>query len=273
MNGNIAIHTMHVLRLPTQTALVIILLLAIPALLAGTPTQEVPAEIAERERYAEIVCSATILKISQADTPVMIEGEERSQWLAVATIDRVFKGTLDAKVVEVKYYGYIPPPGVGGDILTPSLAHFRPGSRYVLFLKRHGPDIEVAIPVYQMEIQLASRRPILDESSFEPYHALAKELIFTIFLAPDTIGRSATHYYSWTEELVGRHAIPLVELFLRSSYPLIRYQAAWWLSFREVNNAVITELKNAMQDESIEEWARSGARDRLLDMAAGRDLP
>jgi hypothetical protein len=102
---------------------------------------------------------------------------------------------------------------------------------------------------------------------------LAKELVSAVQSAPDTIGRLATHYYSWTEELIGKQAIRLVEPFLSSSDPLIRYQAAWWLSFRQVNNAVINELNNAMRDVSIEEWARSGARERLGDMAAGRYVP
>jgi len=79
--------------------------------------------------------------------------------------------------------------------------------------------------------------------------------------------------HSWTEESIGKQAIPLVEPFLSSSNPLIRYQAAWWLSFRQVNSAVMNELNNTMRDEGIEEWARSGLRERLGDMAAGRYVP
>jgi hypothetical protein len=212
------------------------------------------------------------VKISQARNPINVDGEERSQWIATATIDRVFKGTLGPNFVEFKYYGYIPPPGVF-DILTPVMADFRAGNRYVIFLNRHGLDLEVSSPVYQMEIELAPRRPTLDESNFNPPQALAKELVSAVQSEPDTIGRAASHYYSWTEELIGKQAIPLVEPFLNSSDPIIRYQAAWWLSFRQVNNVVINELTNAMQDECIEEWARSGARERLIDMAAGRYLP
>src|SRR5262249_10495646 len=167
-------------------------------------------------------------------------------------IDRVFKGTLDSDVIEFKYYGYIPPPGVV-NTLTPAMADFRPGIRYVIFLNRHGLDLEVSIPAYRMEIELAPGRPTLDESNFDSYQVLEKELISAIGSDPDTIGRSATHYYDWIEELIGKQAIPLAEPFLNSSDPLIRYQAAWWLSFRQVNNAVINELNNAMRDVCIEE--------------------
>ena len=102
---------------------------------------------------------------------------------------------------------------------------------------------------------------------------LAKELFFAIQFAPDTIGRSAATYFSWVEELIGKEAIPQVEPFLNSADPLVRYQAAWWLSFRKVDAAVLDELKKTSQDHNVEEWARSGASERLRDMAEGRYLP
>src|SRR5262249_42899881 len=145
---------------------------------------------------------------SQAGNPINVDGEERSQWIATATIDRVFKGTVDPNFVEFKYYGYIPPPGVF-DIVTPAMADFRPGTRYVIFLNRHGLHLEVSVPAYRIEIQLAPRRPTLDESNSDSYQGLAKELVSAVQFAPDTIGRSATHYYDWTEELIGKLAIPV----------------------------------------------------------------
>ena len=124
-----------------------------------------------------------------------------------------------------------------------------------------------------MEIRLAPRGLMFHESNVDLSQVLAKELVTAVQSAPETIGRSATRYYSWTEDLIGKQAIPLVEPFLSSSNPLLRYQAARWLSFRQVNSAVMNELNNAMRDEGLEEWARSGARERLGDMAAGRYVP
>src|SRR5262245_22754166 len=155
---------MRVFRLLTQSVLVA--LFAIPALSQGLQPERLPETIPERVRYSDIVCSATIMKISQAGNPINVDGEERSQWIATAAIDRVFKGTLDSNVVEFKYYGHIPPPRVF-DILHPAMADFLPGPRYVIFLNRHGLDLEVSIPTYQMEIELAPRRPTLDESNLD----------------------------------------------------------------------------------------------------------
>ena len=263
---------MRVFCLLAQTVLVTVGLFAIPALPQGLQPEYFPQTIPERVRYSDIVCSGTVVKISQAGKPINVDGEERSQWIATAAIDRVFKGTLGPNFVEFKYYGFIPPPGAI-DIMTRVMADFRAGNRYLIFLNRHGSDLEVSIAPYRMEIRLAPRGLMSDESNVDLSQVLAKELVTAVQSAPETIGRSATRYYSWTEELIGKQAIPLVEPFLRSSNPLIRYQAAWWLSFRQVNSAVMNELNNAMRDESIEEWARSGARERLGDIAAGRYVP
>ena len=243
-----------------------------PALSQGLEFKSFPHDIAERVRHSDIVCSGTVVKISQTGKPINVDGEERSQWIATAAIDRIFKGTLGPNFVEFKYYGFIPPPGVI-DIVTPLMADFRPGNRYLIFLNRHGLDMEVSIAPYRIEIRLATNRLMLDESNVDPSQVLAKELVAAVQSAPDTIGRLATHYFSWAEELIGKQAIRLVEPFLNSSDPLIRYEAAWWLSFRQVNSAVINELTNAMRDESIGEWARSGARERMIDMATGRYVP
>jgi hypothetical protein len=224
-------------------------------------------EIKERERYSEIICSATIVKTSPAGNPVSLQGREVSQWTAVARVDDVFKGTLDPKIMEFKYYGYMPPPE-----LSPPTAYFRPSVRYILFLRRQDSDLEVAIPVYQMEIELASPNKG-GHAIGTPERTLANELISAIQSAPKTIGRLADTYFSWAEELIGKQTIPLVEPFLNSSDPLVRYQAAWWLSFRKVDAAVVGELKKTSQDQNVEEWARSGALDRLRDMAEGRYVP
>jgi hypothetical protein len=262
--------TKHILAETALALAGLIVLLPAPAQELA-PNSYLP-EIKDRERYSEIICSATIVKISPAGSAVKLQGEERSQWIAIASVDHVFKGMLVPKIIEFKYYGYMPPPGVA-ETLTPPMADFRPGIRYVLFLKRHDLGLEVSIPDYMMEIQLAPQPPTIYESHSEPDPALTKELLFAIQSAPATIGRLADKYFSWTEELIGKQTIPLVEQFLSSSDPLVRYQAAWWLSFRKLDAAVVDELKKTSQDQNVEEWARSGASERLRDMAEGRYLP
>ena len=263
---------MRVRYMAAQTALAVVGLLA----LFLARSQELPPntflpKITERERYSEIICSATIVKTSPAGNPVKLQGKERSQRIAVASVDHVFKGTLDPKIIEFKYYGYILPPGTA-ETLTLPMADFHSGIRYVIFLKRRDSDLEVAIPAYQMEIQIASSS-LNRQPSAVPDVALANELVFAIESAPTTIGRSATRYFDWTEELIGKQSIPRVEPFLSSGDPLVRYQAAWWLSFRKMDAAVIDELKKTAQDENVEKWARYGARERLRDIAEGRYVP
>ena len=259
---------MRTKHISAETALAVVGLIALlPARAQELAPNKFLPEIKERERYSEIICSATIVTTSPAGNPVRLQGREVSQWTAVARVDHVFKGTLDPKNIEFKYYGYIPPPE-----LHPPTAYFRPGIRYILFLRRHDSDLEVAVPVYQMEIELAPT----NKAGYPigtPELALANELVSAIQSAPDTIGRLAATYFSWTEELIGKQTIPQVEPFLNSNDPLVRYQAAWWLSFRKVDAAVVDELKKTSQDQNVEEWARSGARDRLRDMAAGRYVP
>jgi hypothetical protein len=234
-----------------------------------SPDKYVPS-IKERERYSDVVCSATIVNTYATSSVKQIEDEERSEWIAQARVDRIFKGLLGSQVIAFKYYGLGPRTG---NYFGPPYADFRSGIRYVLFLRGQDPNLSVTVPFYQMEIEVAPQRPPLDESKPGPDLALARELVFAIESAPQTIGRASTHYFSWVEELIGKKSVPLIRPFLNSSDPLVRYQAAWWLSFRQVDAAVINELKHAEQDESVEEWARSGARDRLRDMAEGKYVP
>jgi hypothetical protein len=252
----------------SKTALAVVGLIALlPGLAQNIAPNKFLPEIKERERYSEIICSATIVKTSRAGNTVRLQGREVSQWTASARVDHLFKGRLEPKIIEFKFYGYIPPPE-----LSPPMANFRPGIRYVLFLKRHDSVFEVAIPAYQMEIELGSPNKAGGPID-TPDLALARELISAIESEPDTIGRSADKYFSWAEELIGKKTIPLVQPFLNASDPLVRYQTAWWLSFREVDAAVEGELKRTSQDQHVEEWARSGARERLRDMAEGRYVP
>jgi hypothetical protein len=254
--------------------------LAVVGLLAllSTRAQELPPnrflrKIADRERYSEIICSATVLTASPVGNAVTLEGKERSQRAVMARVDHVFKGTLDEKIIEFKYYGFPISTGTTEQLSLPT-ANFRAGIRYVLFLDRHDQNLEPADPPFRMEIELASEpaRPTGSIGTLDV--ALADELILAIESAPTTIGRAATQYFDWTEELIGRQrSISRVEPFLNSRDPLVRYQTAWWLSFRKVDGAVTDVLKSTSQDDNVEQWARFGARDRLRDMAEGRYLP
>ena len=80
---------------------------------------------------------------------------------------------------------------------------------------------------------------------------------------PKTLGRGATHYFDWAEEVVGKNAVPAVESFLVSDDDLVRYQAAWWLSFREITDPVINVLVDTSNNSSVD-LARTELRREIL---------
>jgi hypothetical protein len=173
----------------------------------GPPRQYLP-EIQERQRFSDIVCFGTILS-TQLTTAVVLGARERSEWLAIAHIDRVIKGDLQGRIIQFKYsWDLALPPG---DYFGPPLAHFESGIRYVLFLKSDGADLQVAIPTYQMEIQIAAEPPKMQVAESDPGLALATELVFAVQPAsqPEAM---ATHYFSWAEELIGKRSIAILRI-------------------------------------------------------------
>ena len=221
--------------------------------------------IQDRERYSDIVCSATILKTHATGNVEQFAGEERSEWVAEARVDSVFKGFLGSQFIVFKYYGLGPAPT--SQYFGVPYAAFRSGGRYGLFLRGQGSDLAVTIPFYRMEIEIASRP--LDKSGDASNLRLARELLFAIDYAPQTLGRAATQYFTWVEELCGNASLPLIKRFLTSNDQLIRYQAAWWLSFRQLDALVVNELEQIAQADGVEEWARCGASNRLAAIGGG----
>jgi hypothetical protein len=242
---------------------------ATPLCTQATPTDKFLPRITERKQYAEIVCSATVVETLAAGSPVKLQGKDSSQRIAVANVDHVFKGTLDQQRIEFKYYGHIPPKGVTEDVYLPT-ADFRAGTRYIIFLKRMGSGLEVAVRPYQMEIAIAPSAPPNAGRNAHTDMDLANELIFAI---QSGITRFPGGYFDWTEELIGKEAVGRVQPFLNSSDPEIRYGAAWWLSFRKLDAAVMNELRQAAQNHDVQEGERSGAKERLRDIAEGRYVP
>jgi hypothetical protein len=186
-----------------------------------------------------------------------------AQWTALASVDQVFKGAVSSQTIHFNYYRLVPR---SADYSSPPDAHFESGVRYAIFLKGREFDLHTAIPLYQMEVQLSPQSPSQPQPHSSPLSELAQELLLAVQSAPATVGRSATQYFSWAEELFGNKTVPLVQPFLNESDPLVRYQAAWWLSFRNPNDAVLAILVTTASDETIEAWARSGAEQRVRDM-------
>ncbi len=154
------------------------------------------------------------------------------------------------------------------------MAFFQKESRHLIFINKTGQDLEVAIPVWRMEIALAPRSQSDLASVPSSPSGIAGELFDSVRAKPNTIGRSATHYFSWAEEIIGKDdAVTRVKPFLTSNDELVKYQAAWWLSFRQLNDSVINVLISTKNNRTIEKWARSGAKQRLEDIHHGNWVP
>jgi hypothetical protein len=194
---------------------------------------------------------------------VEVGDELAAEWTALASVDQVFKGVVSSQTIHFDYYRLVPR---SADHFGPPGAYFESGVRYAIFLNGRDSDLHAATPLYQMEIQLSPE----SRSRAQPHRpllsALAQELLLAVQSAPTTIGRSADHYFSWAEELLGNKAVSLVRSFLEESDLLVRYQAAWWLTFRNPSDTVIAILLTTANDQTIEPWARSGAEQRLRDM-------
>ena len=256
------------MQIRTGLAGVLLLSFGFSALAQESPPNTYFPSIRDRQKYSEIVCFGTILKIQETNPSVRVEGAERSQWTAEARVDRVLKGNLDSKTIKFVYYSR--GPDAGGGLGLPS-ANFQTGVRYVLFLRGREPTLAVAVPFYQMEITIALRPATVAMQMTGSDAILANELLFAVQSSPATTGSLASHYLEWVEELVGKkEAVPLVEVLLSSPSSLVRYQAAWFMSFRTSDSKVLKVLESIAQDPSVEQWARAGARDRLVDMRSRR---
>jgi hypothetical protein len=77
----------------------------LPAHAEDIPPNKYLPSIQERERYSDIVCTATIVNTHATSSMKQLAGEERSEWIAEARVDRVFKGLLGSQVIAFKYYG------------------------------------------------------------------------------------------------------------------------------------------------------------------------
>jgi hypothetical protein len=254
-------------KLSAAFTLLILLSAKIAARDEKAPFEYEPS-LARRISYSAVVCSATIVRTQKFPTNKVIGGAERNQYIAEAIVDKVFKGTLGSPTIAFRYYDFSTNPTA--EYFGPPAAHFEKESRYLVFLSDTGQDLEVSVPVWQMEIALAPTSQSDLASLASSTSGIADELFYSIRTKPKTIGRTASHYFSWAEELIGKDdAVHGVEPFLDSDDDLVKYQAAWWLSFRRLSDSVINILENTKNNPTIEEWARSGAGQRLEDIHHG----
>jgi hypothetical protein len=130
----------------------LVICMLLPAHAVDIPPNKYLPSIQERERYSDIVCSATIVKTHATGSVKQLAGQERSEWIAEARVDRVFRGFLSSQVIAFKYYG---PSPMTFEYFGLAYADFRSGIRYVLFLRGQDSNLTVTVPFYRIEIEIA----------------------------------------------------------------------------------------------------------------------
>ena len=186
---------------------------------------------------SDLVVSGIIEETSRAGSQV-VDGTEVTANIAHLRVDRIFQGSAAGK--DLRFTWFTPhAPGGGGYVWDgPRVADFRPGKRYVIFLKRTNSGWEVAMPVYAIEEELVASPPrgALRDLSQAPlqqrYEALAEELenaALALPAPPPGMTGVAAMYFSPVFDLLGACAEPFYGRFLSSSSPGLRGEASNWL--------------------------------------------
>jgi hypothetical protein len=120
----------------------------------------------------------------------------------------------------------------------PPLASFQSGKRYLIFLKKEKTSWVVAIPMYELEAELAPELPPSSVSDFskllpeQRYEAIAEELERAALLVPDPppgVTGEAAVYFPEIFDLIGACGEPFYRQFLSSPSHELRAAAFSWL--------------------------------------------
>jgi hypothetical protein len=115
-----------------------------------------PGDFRERLRMSDIVLSGIIIHTSQAGTRTVNDTEVTSN-IAHVRVDRIFQGTASIEELQFAWFSPHFEMGKQGAIYSgPPLAAFEPGKRYLIFLKPTDLGLEVAMPLYALEVELAT---------------------------------------------------------------------------------------------------------------------
>lgn len=244
-------------------------------------------QLDQRLSYSDLVCSATIMDTWRTGGTLTVNSFVTAENLARADVDSVFKGKLTSATITFRWYSWPGPAdpnvGPGGYAYSgPPLAGLRNGTRYLLFLRGVGATgWRVTVPLYQLEIPLAPRpaanlRLGLDASGLaiaERNRELAEEFAAAArFVESQGDAADVYNYFSWTAELLGERAIPLIRSFLESATPRLRYFAADRLA--QMNDAVARNVLLAiLRSQSLDFWMRANAAWDLGKLRATQVLP
>ena len=116
-----------------------------------------PGDFLQRRRISDLVVSGTIESSSPRGLQI-VNGETLNAKIARLGVDRVFQGKT-AKELQFSWYTIHSDGARGYGYSGPPLADFQTRKRYLVFLKRNESDWTFAMPVYALEVELASEPP------------------------------------------------------------------------------------------------------------------
>jgi hypothetical protein len=197
-----------------------------------------PRDFRERLRMSNVVLSGSIINTSQTGTRTVNDTEVTSN-IAHIRVDRVFQGMASIEELQFTWFSLHFELGkVGFAYAGPPLATFESGKRYLIFLKRTDLELEVAMPVYALEVELATSLPraaVRDVSQLplqDRYESLAVELeTFALAQPPPLAGSAgmAPTTFPAVFDLVGGCAEPFYRHFQSVPSPELRAAAMNWL--------------------------------------------
>jgi hypothetical protein len=197
-----------------------------------------PGDFRERLRISDLVVSGTIEGTFRAGSRT-VDGTEVTAHAAHVRVDRVFQGNAAGEKLRFAWFTLrMPTTGRGFIYSGPPLADFRPGKRYLIFLKRIRSGWEVAIPVVAIEEELIATPPRSAPRDLSPvplrqrYQEIAEELENAALAqpvpSPGMTGEAASYFPS-VFDLLGGCAEPFYRRFLSSPSPELRSAASDWL--------------------------------------------
>jgi hypothetical protein len=197
-----------------------------------------PGDFHERLRMSDLVVTGTIQETFRAGSRT-VEGTEVNAHAAHVRVDRVFQGNAAGDKFRFTWFTlHMPTTGRGFVYSGPPLADFRPGKRYLIFLKRTRSGWEVAMPLYAIEEELTAtpHRGALGDLSQVPlqqrYQEIAEELENAALaqpVPPPGMTGEAASYFPSIFDLRGGCAEPFYRRFLSSLDPQLRDAASTWL--------------------------------------------
>jgi hypothetical protein len=197
-----------------------------------------PGDFRERLRMSDLVV-AGILGGTAPDGIQVVDSTELTANLASLRIDRVFQGKALREVILFKWFAlHFPTGGKAYGYSGPPVADFRPGKRYLVFLKQSRSGWEVSMPVYAIEEELAAAPPngAPNDLSQAPLRQrdweLAEELENAALAQPappkGMTGTAASDFSS-VFDLLGGCAEQFYLRFMSSPSPELRSAAYEWV--------------------------------------------